>query len=239
MYGFYNLSEFSVILDNLTLIVEKRDEFYIYRRVIESDVSEVKERIILGKDGKVILNPVEPVNLPKEITNYLQIKFKRSIVSEPGSSFSVFLTFPLEIGVFLAGKKSMEVIDIFGLTKPKYTLYGNPRNGIICRYWESDVFSKIPETNPLEEGVMELRIVNESGEWQEVSMVVFDIYGMKIFYDKELVGSRTTMTIHSEKVAETDFLVYPLKKKMSKSVELYTARKLPVIGKGFVMEWGI
>jgi hypothetical protein len=236
VYGYYDLTDFSVVFREITARIEKDGDVYHY---IREGRDERKEKIILGGSGRVIINPIEPVNLPKEITNFLQIKFKKLIFSEPKSSENVYLTFPIEVGVFLAAKKNIDVLDIFSLNKPKFSLYGNPRNGIICRYWESDVFSQMPEVNQLKEGIMQLRVVNTSSEWIEFSNVVFDIYAMKIYFDESVVSSKASVNISSQRVAETHFIAKPLKPGMNKALELYTARKMPVVGKKFVMEWGL
>ncbi|AGK61039.1 hypothetical protein Asulf_01036 [Archaeoglobus sulfaticallidus PM70-1] len=234
MYGYFDLSEFSAEFDSVRIRIES-DGFYRY---IRESPDGKKEKIILTKDGRIIINPVEPVNLPKEITNFLLIRFKKPVFIEPKTSMEVNLTFPVEIGVFLAAKKRVDVIDIFSLQKPKYTLYGNPRMGIICRYWESDVYSDVPDVDGFREGVMRLRITNSSDEWIEVTNAVFDIFGMKIYYDT-MVCSSASMNILSHKVAETFFLNQPLREGMKKALELYTSRKIPVMKKKFVMEWGI
>ncbi len=236
MYGYYDLSDFSVVFEEITARIEKDEDVYRY---IREGKNERTEKMILGRGGRVIVNPIEPVNLPKEITNFLQIKFKKPIFSEPKSSVDVYLTFPIEIGVFLAAKKNIDVLDIFSLNRPKFSLYGNPRNGIICRYWQSDVFSQVPEVSPSREGVMRLRVTNTSSEWIEISNVVFDIYAMKIYFDETMVGSKASVNIASQRVAETMFIAKPLKSGMTKALELYTARKMPVVGRKFVMEWGL
>jgi len=40
-------------------------------------------------------------------------------------------------------------------------------------------------------------------------------------------------------IAETDFIDAPLIPGMAKSIELYTARKIGVISRGYLMEWGL
>ena len=234
MYGHYELSDCSVNFGEVRIRIEEEGNAFRYIR----EGKEQKERIILSRNGRIIVNPVEPVNLPKEITNFMQLKLKEPAISEPKSSMEVYLTFPIEIGVFLAAKKNVDILDIFSLNNPKFSLYGNPRNGIICRYWESSVFSTIPKVDLKKEGILKLRIKNESSEWAEIRNAVFDIYGMKIYFDDEKVASRATMSLENPRVAETNFITKPLAEGMKKALELYTARKIPMVGKKFVMEWG-
>lgn len=194
------------------------------------------ERILVSKTGEVIINPVEPVNLPKEITDFLQMEFSPMVI-EPGASQTVYLKFPVEIGVFLESAKDIEVLDVFAVGSQKYTLYGSPTNGVVARYYQSAVYPEIPPVECFCEGVMALSITNASREWVEVSQVVFDSTDMKIYYD-DFVAVTATMNILSANLAETDFVDAPLRPDMVKSVELYTARKIPVLNRGYLMEWG-
>ncbi len=240
MYGGYDISEFSIQKDDLTATIEKMGNYWLYKRVLRKNgVENIREKIIISNGGRVIVNPVEPVNLPKEITNFLMLELEKPIIVEPKSLREIYINFPVEIGIFLAGRKSIEVVDIFSFVSQKYTLYGNPRNGVICRYWRSRIFSYPPECDKHRDGILKTVIYNSSDDWVEISRIVFDIFGMKIFYDENSVYSSAKVNITSEKVAETEFFTYPPKDGMTKSLELYTARKIPMVGKKFVMEWGL
>jgi hypothetical protein len=236
VYGSYDLGELSIKNEYFRIEIERRGEWFFYTRESEN---EKKERVLGAERGKIIVTPVEPVNLPKEITNYMEIKLKSPIVIGPGDSKVVYLKFPVEIGVFIAWRRASEVLDIIGLNKPKYTLYGEPKNGVICRYSESEVYRSLPNSNPLKESVMRLRIMNGSGEWIEVNNIVFDVFGMKMYYDDFLVFCDAEMKCISKKVAETQFYDSPLRKGMKKALELYVARRI-IMPKGkFTMEWGL
>ncbi|WP_290596435.1 MULTISPECIES: DUF432 domain-containing protein [unclassified Archaeoglobus] len=235
MFGYHELSEFSTKIGKFSIRVEKNGNFYRYVR----ENGGRKEKNIFTGSGRLIINPVEPVNLPKEITNFLQIKFDKKFMAEPKSSTEVYLTFPIEIAIFVAAKRSVGLIDVFSLNKPKFTLYGDPRTGIICRYWESELYTDVPEVDKYREGVMKLRITNSDDDWVDVSSIVLDVYGMKIYYDDEMVYSAASMNVTSPKVAETRFIERPLRDKMKKALELYVARRIAVTGSKFVMEWGL
>ena len=235
MFGYHDVEGFQTEIGEYRIRTEKAGPFYQY---IRENGDKIEKGLSVDK-GRLIINPVEPVNMPKNITNFLQIKFTKPFFAEPKSAVEVYATFPVEIAVFIAAKKSVGIVDIFSLQKPKYTLYGNPRDGIICRYWESDLYSEIPQVDKYREGVIKLRIVNSDSEWIEISNAVFDVYGMKIYYDEEMVYSSASINIVSPKVAETRFIEQPLKEKMRKALELYTARRIAVTALKFVMEWGL
>jgi hypothetical protein len=235
VYGSYDFPV-KIELNEILISVEKENGNLIYRRKFGDD--EV-EKILLAEDAKLIVNPVEPVNKPVEVTSFLQIEFSRSVVVEPKSTRHIYLKFPVEIGVIVSSPADIEVLDIFAPVKPKYTLYGDPRNGIICKYWKSNIFSSIPGIDPLKEGVMELTIKNKVNEWVTITRAVFNGVEMKIYYSEDFVSMKALMDVSSKTVAETDFIDAPLKAGMKKSIEIYTARKIPIVGKKLEMEWGL
>lgn len=204
-------------------------------------VDEKVEKNLLASTGKILINPVEPLNKPKELTSYLLIEFERTLVVEPGTTQKIYAKYPLEIDVFISGKgnENFKILDIFTLMKQKFTLYGDPSSGVICKYWRSAVYSSIPSVNPIHEGVVELSITNTSTGWVEVTKAVFNAYGMKMYYHDDMVAMKAKMKIMRGKMAETDFFDSPLETGMKKSLELYTVRKVAITTTKFVMEEGI
>ncbi len=215
----------------------ERNSWKYYRKLKD----EEKTVSLVFSKGDVIINPVEPVNLPKNISSALMIELSSPLILAPKESVKIYLTFPVEIGVLLVREKQYRVLDIFSFLPAKYTLYGEVTSGVVCKYWCSDVHFSLPKVNPLEEGVLELRVTNASGEWVDVKEAVFNAYGMKIYFDKTLVAMRGTMKVIGEEIAETNFIDAPLRERMKKAVEIYVARKvvIPVQQTKFVMEEGV
>jgi len=208
------------------------DRSYERRLKTDAGIADRVEKIVAG--GKYFrINPVEPVNLPAEISRNLMLEMKKPVNVEPGKSVKVYLKFPVEIAVLVDG---VSVIDVFTLKRPKYALYGALRGGVVCKYYQTDVYEKVPEVNGLLEGVMELEIVNSFEEWVEVRKAVFDGYGMKIYYSS-FPAMVARMKIESRSVAETSFVNRPMLEGMEKATELYVARKF-MERKKYVMEWG-
>jgi hypothetical protein len=235
MYGSYELP-LEIVREGITLSLVREGDTLLYRSAC---ADKRVEKILLASTGKVIINPVEPLNKPKELTPYLLIEFGRTLMVEPGATRTIFVTYPIELGVFIAQGNHGDLLDILTLVKQKFTLYGDPRSGVICKYWRSEVYSMVPSVDPLQEGVVVLSMTNTTTGWVEVTQAIFNAYGMKIYYNDELVSMRATMKIMSGTLAETDFIDAPLQEGMKKSLELYTARKLPGVGTKFVMEVGI
>ena len=75
--------------------------------------------------------------------------------------------------------------------------------------------------------------------WVKLTKVIFNAYGMKIYYRDDLVAMRATMKIVHKHNAETDFINAPLEEGMTKAMELYTAKKLQITTTKFVMEVGL
>jgi len=205
--------------------LEKRNGKIIYER---GNVRKVLP------ECEIIVNPVEPINVPKNITRFLEIDFP-PIILKPNCVETIYLKFPIEIGVFAKDGDKMIVIDIFTFEKPKYTLYGNPKNGVVCRWFWSEVYYEIPEVDPLKHGVLKL-VIKNGKDWIEVGKIVLDCYAMKIYYDK-FASCWAEMKISSKISAETSFVDKPIAEGMKKATELYTTRRL--MGKSFVMEWGL
>lgn len=235
MFGEYDIPV-NIEQNNLSISVQKEDERIIYRRTC---LEEKTEKNLLINNGKIILNPVEPLNKPKSLTTYLLIKLEKALVLEPKSSKKFFIKFPIEIGVYLSNSLDLQVLDVFTLTKPKFTVYGDPRNGVLCKHWESDIYASVPSMDPLYEGVIQLKIENTNPDWVEITKAVFNAYGMKIYYNDRMAAMKAIMRIRSGGIADTDFRDSPIEEGMTNALEIYTARKLSITSKEFVMEFGL
>lgn len=235
MFGSY---EFPLKIDQegVSISVEKEGDLFLYRRVCQD--REI-QKILAAGTGKILINPIEPLRTPKDLSTSLLIAFERPVLVEPRATRSIFLKFPTEIGVYISTDGDFELLDAFALEKQKFTLYGDPGNGVICKYWKSDVYPSIPEADPFREGVVDLEITNAAGLWSRVSRAVFNAYAMKIYYSDKMVAMKATMKIRTGDMAETDFMDSPLEPGMDKSLECYVARKLSVVSTKFVMEHGL
>lgn len=242
MFGDYDLP-LRFAEDGFSLSVERMEEvLLLYRRECGD---EKAEKILPVSTEKIIINPIEPMNKPKKLTSNLLIEFETTLVVEPGATQQIYVKYPLEIGVFILGQGNddFKIFDIFTLMKPKFTLYGDPSTGVLCKYGKSAVYSSIPSVNPIHEGVIELSITNTSTGWVEVTKAVFNAYGMNMYYNDYLVAMKANMNIQKKELAETDFSDSPLETGMKKSLKLYTikqvVKKVAITTTKFVMEEGI
>lgn len=234
-YGYHNVP-FSMENEHFKVYIHKHENGYRYRRETGEGNAE---KIVAGRSGKAVVIPVEPVNKPREITPFFLIDLAETLAVEPRRTVKIMVTFPVEIAIgFVPKNNNIYYLDVLSINKPKYTLYGNPKNGLICRYWRSDVYFSMPPVNPFSEGVMTMTITNSSKQWVNVNHAVFSAFNMTIYYKINLVGANATMKILGENTAETAFVDSPLEKDMKKSLHFYEAKRLPVLGGKLIMEEG-
>ena len=161
MFGTFDIP-FSIEQEGIVLSVQKEGENILYRREC---LGESLEKILLAGPGKALLNPVEPVNKPKALASHLLIEFANTMQVEPKGTRNVFLSFPVEIAVYISANEEFEAIDVFTIPRQKLTLYGDPINGVICKYWKSSIYTAEPSLNPMQEGIIELAVTNTNEGW--------------------------------------------------------------------------
>ncbi len=225
-----------VNFQGVSLTLQKHEGELIYHR---EGVAGSNEKIILAEQGNLLLSPVEPFHTPSALSTHLLVELEQPVVIEPRRTKSIIVTFPVELAVVYFRRKTggERILDIFTLSRTKYTLYGSIKSGVVCKYWESAAYSSIPPVNPIEQGVIKIEIQNQGARWAEVQKVLFGAQGMKIYYSPRLVGLQAMMKIGSEVTAETSFIDKPMQAGMKKALELFSARFLSLPGRT-VMEEG-
>ncbi len=237
MFLVFGESDYSFSYDSeeVSIRIDPSDGFFRY---VRKSGPETVTKVISGGSRKIVINPVEPVNLPREITRFLEVHFT-PVAVEPDSGETVYLTFPLEIGVFLESKGDFDVLDVFTLSRPKYSLYGPPEEGVITRYHESGVSGTVPEVDRLKEGVIALSITNASRNWVEISRIVLDCSTLSLYYD-DTVSMVARMNILSRDLADVEIEDRPLCAGMKPSILINRARKTLIPDKiPFMMEFGV
>lgn len=218
------------------LELEASGKKIVYRRFLKEQ--KIVEKIIIGNKKKILISPVEPLLLPKEISTHFMIEFSQPITLEPHIKHDVYLTFPIEIGVYVQNENHDSIIDVFSFNEQKYTLYGDPRQGVVCRYWKSEVYFEEPELAPLHFGIVKLRLENNTSNWVDVSRCVLNAFGIKIFYNEVKVLIEAEMKVIDAAIAEVEVFNKTTQKKMVKAHELIT-RKISLGSNRFVMLEGI
>ena len=207
--------------DGLSLSLEMKEGHYQYRRDLAGD--RVEKAISVGL-SRLLVHPVEPFYTGPETAGHLELEFPGLIV-EAGATETIFLTFPVEIGVFVEGIRDTEVLDAFSVGPPKYSLYGTPHHGVITRFARSGRHREFPDVDGAREGVLKLTIRNMLPEWAKVSRVVMDDQEMHL-YSSEFAGLVAVMRITGRETAEITGIDRALKGGMSRARDFFTARRI-------------
>lgn len=220
-YGKFPI-DYALNFAGLTLSLELKTGLYNYKRALGDWKTEINVSI---DGGHMMIHPVEPLNLPDDLTDFLEITFD-PIKIEPSGKCVVFVTMPIEIGIFLESKTgSVDILDIVSYVYPKYSLYGSSNRGVITRIHQSKVYFMPPSVKNFEAGLLKLEIENRSSEWATVGRVIIYQKGLSLYYDDELVSASAEITIISPDVAVVTGTNSPLRPEMSPSNRLFKNRK--------------
>lgn len=230
--------------DSLSLSLEMREGHYQYLRDLAGN--RVEKAISVGL-SRLLVHPVEPFYTGSETAGHLELEFPPLII-EPGATETIFLTFPVEIGIFVEGLRDTEILDAFSIEPPKYSLYGSPHHGVITRFARIGRHRELPAVDGAVEGVLKLTIRNMLNGWAKVSRVVLSEAEMHL-YVSEFAGMTAVMRITGRDVAEITGIDRALKGGMGRAHDLFTARRIlrldtaprfpGVERKGYVMEEGL
>lgn len=136
--------------------IEEDKGRYIYKR-------NGIEKVVFGKKVIFDLFPI----VSSGISDYLQLRFKAPLVIAPSDKIKLEITAPYDIEVRALKQKKWISMETIHIQKEKYTLYGPIESGILCRYFESEIGKKE------DTAVLNLRIENQTKEWQEIKKIVF------------------------------------------------------------------
>jgi len=219
--------------EQVKIRIESHGESWAYSRVVGED----QVRQLVSGNPTFSIHPIEPLQLPKPLARALTIQFEESLSLGPLAKTQVFLTFPIEIGVFIGNQKQFQLFDAFCLGKPKYSLYGKAGPvGILCRHHQSSLYSEIPTVNPLLLGILRLNIHNTTNRWVTLTRVMLGAYGMKLAYNQNLVGMAATMEIIDRDVAEVEGSDHLFSQDMVAGHETYPFRMLSTQSRKITME---
>jgi len=129
----------------------------------------------IDREASIELVPVPPVNTPSKLTNVLYLRFKSPIVSTGGCEYWVRVPYEL---VVMVDESPIVVINPF---KTKFTLHGSIIDGLICRYYESEVYDNLSEA---EEGTFEglIKVVVPGSEVAiTYEYTIIDIESLDVF----------------------------------------------------------
>lgn len=219
-YGTFSF-DYAVNFSRLTISIEQNMDMYRYHRELGKWKRDTNLSV---KDGRMLLHPVEPLYLPEAVTDYLEIRFDEVMIEPRGTSI-IFLTFPIEIGVFIQTAGTTSILDVVSFKTPKYSLYGNANRGVITRWHKSSVSAYPPRVPNYMEGVLRLQIENATDDWVTVSRAVIHEKGMQIYFDEHFVSMAAEMLITNTYTAAVTGIDRPLHEGMTRSLRMYESRR--------------
>ena len=187
-----NFGEYSVIeklelkLPKTEITIERKSEnqFSYYRK---NSQSEITNKIIprTGKDLKIELAPILPLNLPAKKTNDLMfLRLAKSVYIEKNSNIDVLVQFPIEIGVYIVSSdNSKDFFDCFTCEPmhSRFALYGTPEFGNLCMYSKVGIVDKT-ENEPYIYAFMKVSISNQLPQGITIGKLVFPVTAHNIYY---------------------------------------------------------
>lgn len=186
--------------ENISIKVFDSDSF-CYQRKNKTKV--VSTHIFPSEKDKVNIGiyPIRPIQKPKQLSHNIMIKLETPIAIPPNSKVTHYLNMPIEIGVFIIRKNSNLMIDAFSLSRPKYSLYGDPDSGKICRFYNSKINSKII-AQKYEEAIIIMNFKNKNPNWVTVNKIVMDAYLVDLYIKDDVVYLEDSkMIIENQNVA--------------------------------------
>ena len=154
------------------------------------------------------LSPIRPLNHPAKRTSYMYLDFASPVFLSESMSATIFVTCPIEIGVFLVHGGNKDSLDWFTCnpSNSRFGLFGTPELGTLCKYVKSDTVQSYDDSTPFINGVMKINLKNELESGKSVSRSVFPLSDYTLYYKNNLVIFDTANVILKKKalVESTD-----------------------------------
>lgn len=193
---FSNFGEYSIVeklelkLPKTEITFERKSEnqFSYYRK---NSQGQITNKIIprTGKDLKIELAPILPLNLPAKKTNDLMfLRLAKPIYVEKNSNIDILIQFPIEIGVYIinTSDNSKDFFDCFTCEPmhSRFALYGTPEAGNLCMYSKVGVVEK-SENEPYIYAFMKVSISNQLTKGVLIGKFVFPVTNHNIYYKND------------------------------------------------------
>lgn len=186
-YGIYKITdsvEFN--LPNVEIKIKRVSE-NVFSYVRKDAEENLLEKMIPTKSDELVLelSPIRPLNHPAKRTNFVYLELETPVFLSEGSAATIFVRFPIEIGVFLIHGDHKDSLDWFTCdpSNSRFGLYGTPESGTLCKYAKSEIVESYEDSVPFVNGVLEISIQNELDEGHSISKIVFPISDNSLYYE--------------------------------------------------------
>jgi len=178
--GIYGLIRNSATIGNHIVRIEDYGKnLKKYQRI--TDNSEVASSAVLPGDSVLLVEPSIPIFLPFQYeSEALMIRLKEPVYVTPNYTSTFYLEAPFDIVVY---DEDGEIIDIFTIENPKYGLYGDPNNGVVCRYGKSSVYVS-DEDIPPTRAILPVKVRNSFNTTLKVTLIVVPYRLLKTYYSQ-------------------------------------------------------
>ncbi len=145
----------------------------VYTRLCGDNVFEA-----IVKDVELRVVPGAPIYAEPRLSSIVLAVFPRPLILGPATTMSIDACIPLDILV-LSGDV---IVDVVAQTRVKYTLYGEPDQGLIARYVRLDACGPVGAK-------LKVSLRNMMGRTVIVRKIVFPAFMLDICYNEDRVDA--------------------------------------------------
>ena len=162
-FGRYQLKD-KIILnlpDNIITLCDLSDGKFSYTRNSQNET--IKKIIQLNPNiHQIELVPVLPVHIPTYKTDFFFIRFEEPLFIAENSIMETLIYFPVEIGLFIVAQNKSSGFDFFSCdsSNSRFSLYGTPEDGNLCKYATTSLDNKCIVSKPFTYTQFRIKIVN-------------------------------------------------------------------------------
>lgn len=185
-YGTHTVKEkLEFCLPDNSIIIERvsADKFR-YRRMTSSGIVE-KIIAVRMPNLEIEFVPIHSLYTPSFKTDYMFLRLMQPIFVSRNSVTDIFVSVPIEIGLFFTGNEIREPFDIFSCAPScsRYALYGDPDQGTLCKYAKVVIHTRKEKLDRYICGGLKITIDNELGTGISLGKVVFPLQDHDIYYN--------------------------------------------------------
>lgn len=202
-YGIYTINdseEFRFPNNVITLKRASKDKFLYNRKSHDTLIEKLLS--IRTPDLEMEAVPTLPLYVPSYKTDYMFMRLSKPVFVSRNSSTEVFVSIPIEIGLFFTGSEMREYFDVFACEPrgSKYALYGQPDHGKICKFATVTPHAIEKETLSYVEGRLKIIIDNELDIGISLGKIVFPIRDHEVYYNQSAASYDDLKMVVKEKV---------------------------------------
>ena len=202
-YGFYTISDsIEFYFPGVEIKIDKiSDNVFSYlKKDFEGKITE-KKIPVTSSELKIEVAPIRPLNYPAKRTNYCYLEFESPVFLIEGSSATVFVQCPIEIGLFLIHDSHKDSLDWFTCdpANSRFGLYGTPESGTLCKYSKTPIVGSYDDSLDYFNAVIKINLKNELSGGHSITKIVFPILDTGLYYkDTKAIFDTVTGTLRKK-----------------------------------------